>query len=93
MKWIQFLMILLLGFPLFQMDEIFDVDWLICENALSIKSEEGAPHANKCLWYALDPIPSLYDRVSFFLQLKDPLCGLYSSFQRATSFCRPPPRI
>jgi hypothetical protein len=93
MKWIQSLLILilLLGFPLFQLDQIVDIEWLVCENSLAIKSEQGYPCTSKCLWHDFEPIPSLFNRIDFVFQLKNPLSVLYSTFQRTTPFWRPPP--
>jgi hypothetical protein len=93
MKRIQSLLILflLLGFPLFQLDQIVDIEWLVCENSLAIKSEENNFCLSICLWHDFEPIHSLFNRISFVFQLKNPLSVLYSSFQRTTPFWRPPP--
>jgi hypothetical protein len=93
MKWIQSLLILLifLYFPLFQLDQVVDIKWLVSEDSLAIKSEDGGPFTSKCLWHGFKPIPSLFNRISFVFQLKNPLSVLYSSFQRTTPFWRPPP--
>ena len=93
MKWIQSLLILFLflGFSIFQLDQIFDIEWLVCENSLSIKSEYNNFCPNKCLWHDFEPITSLFNQIRYVFQLKNPLSVLYSSFQRATPFWRPPP--
>jgi len=93
MKWIQSLLILflLLSFPLFQLDQIVDIEWLVCENSLAIKSEGNNFCPNKYLWHDFEPIPSLFNRIGFVFQLKNPLSVLYSSFQRTAPFWRPPP--
>jgi len=93
MKWTQSLLILvlLLGFPLFQADQITDIEWVICEKCFAVKSEDGDTHATNCLWYDSEPEPSLFNRIGLVFQLKNPLSVLYSSFQKATPFWKPPP--
>jgi hypothetical protein len=95
MKWIQSILIifLLLGVPFFEMDQIVDNGWLVCENSLGIKSEYKGPWTSRSLWYDFEPMSSLFNRVSFVSQLKNPLSVLYSSFQRTTPFSRPPPTL
>ena len=49
MKGIQFLLILFLlpGLPLFQIDQAVDIEWLVCENSLVIKSEMNDPNIDQ----------------------------------------------
>ena len=93
MKWTQLLLIivLLLGFPLLQTDQVIGIEWLVCERSLAIKSEQGSPCTIKSLWRGFESISSLFNRISRVFQLKNPLYVLFSSFQRTTLFQRPPP--
>jgi hypothetical protein len=95
MKWIQFLLILflLLGFPLFQMDQVIDINWLICENSLAIKSEYSDSCIDRNLWFDSRPILSLFNQIRFIFQLKNPFSVLFSSFRGASPFWRPPPSL
>jgi hypothetical protein len=92
MKWFQFLLILflLLGFPLFQMDQTSDIEWLVCENSLITKSEMNAPSMDQNVWFDTKP-PSSLNQVKSFFQLKNPLSALSSYFQGSSPFWRPPP--
>jgi hypothetical protein len=93
MKWIQFLLILflLLGFPLFQIDQAVDIEWLVCENSLVIKSEMSDPNISHNLWFDLKPPTSVFNQVKFLFQSKNTLSILLSYFQGTSPFCRPPP--
>jgi hypothetical protein len=97
MKGIQFLLILFLlpGLPLFQMDQGVDIEWLVCENSLVIKSEWGGPCEEEfkftSVWFDLKPPSSFFNQVKSFFQLKNPLSALISYFQGPSPFWRPPP--
>jgi len=93
MKGIQFLLTLLLvpGLPLFQIDQAVDIEWLVCENCLLIKSEMNGPFINHDLCFNLKPSTSLFNQVKNFFQLKNPLSVLLSYFQGTSPFWRPPP--
>jgi hypothetical protein len=93
MKWIQFILILflLLGFPLFQMDQAVDIDWLVSENSLITKLEINDPFMDQNLWFDSKPPSSFLNQVKFFFQLKNPLSVLLSYFQGTSPFWRPPP--
>jgi hypothetical protein len=97
MKWFQSLLILLLllGFHLFQMDQVIDIGWLVCENSLITKSEwnDSCEKESKItsLWLDLKPPSSLFNQVNFFFQLKNPLSVLLSHFQGTSPFLRAPP--
>jgi len=93
MKCIEFLLILflLLGIPLFQMDQAVDIDWLVCENALVIKSEMNDPSIVQNFWFDLKPLSYFFNQVKFFFQLKNPLSVLLSYLQGTSPFWRPPP--
>ena len=93
MKGIQFLLILFLlpGLPLFQIDQAVDIDWLICENSLVIKSEMKDPNVDHNLWFDSKPSSSFLNQVKIFFQLKNPLSVLLSYFQGTSPFWRPPP--
>ena len=93
MKWIQFLLILflLLGFPLLQMDQAVDNDWVVCENFLVTKSEMNDPSIDQNLWFDLKPSSSFFNQVKFLFQLKNSLSVLLSFFQGILPFQRPPP--
>jgi len=99
MKWFQSLLILflLLGFLLFQIDQTIDIDWLVCENSLIIKSEWNDPCKKESkitsLWFDLKPSSSFFNQVKFFFQLKNPLSVLLSYFQGTSPFWRPPPTL
>jgi hypothetical protein len=97
MKRLQFLFIpfLLLSLPLFQMDQAIDIDWLVCENSLVIKSEWSDPCGKEfkitSLGFDLKPLSSFFNQGNFFLQLKNPLSILLSYFLETSPFWRPPP--
>jgi hypothetical protein len=93
MKCIQFLLILFLvpGIPLFQMDQAVDIDWLVCENTLVIKSEMNDPSIDQNFWFDLKPLSYFFNEVKFFFQLKNPLSVLLSYLQGTSPFWRPPP--
>ena len=93
MKWIQFLLILflLLGFPLLQMDQAVDIEWLVCESSLITKSEMNDPSIDQNLWFDLKPSSYFFNQVKFLFQLKNSLSVLLSFFQGILPFQRPPP--
>ena len=93
MKWIQFLLILflLLGLPLFQMDQAVDIEWLVCESSLITKSEMDDLSIDQNLWFDSKPPSSFFNQVKFLFQSKHPLSVLLSYFQGTSPFCRPPP--
>ena len=93
MKWIQFLLILFLlpGLPLFQMDQAVDIEWLVCESSLVIKSEMNGPFIDQNLCFNSKPPSSFFNQVKFLFQLKNPLSVLLSYFQGTSPFWRPPP--
>jgi hypothetical protein len=93
MNWVQFLIIpfLLLGFPLFQMDQVIDINWLICENSIIIKSEMNGPSIDQNLCFDSKPLSSFFNQVKFLFQSKNSLPILLSYFQGTSPFCRPPP--
>ncbi len=93
MKWIQFLLILFLfpAFPLFQMDQTVDIEWLVWENSLITKSEMKDPSMDQNLWMDSKPPLISFNQVKSFLQLKNPLSALPSYFQGSSPFWRPPP--
>jgi hypothetical protein len=94
MKWFQslFILFLLPGIPLFQMDQAVDIEWLVCGSSLVIKSEEmNGPSINQNLWFDLKPSLFSFSQVNFFFQLKNPLSVLLSYFQGTSPFYRPPP--
>jgi len=95
MKGIQFLLILFLlpGLPLFQIDQAVDIEWLVCENSLVIKSEMNDPNIDHNLWFDSKPSSSFLNQVKIFFQLKNPLSVLLSYFQGTSPFWRPPPRF
>ena len=95
MKGIQFLLILFLlpGLPLFQIDQAIDIDWLVCENSLVIKSEMNDPNIDHNLWIDSKPSSSFLNQVKIFFQVKNPLSVLLSYFQGTPPFWRPPPRF
>jgi hypothetical protein len=93
MKGIQFLLILFLlpGLPLFQIDQAMDIEWLVCENSLVIKSEINGPVIDHHLSFNSKPPISFFNQVKIFFQLKNPLSVLLSYFQGTSPFWRPPP--
>src|SRR4030042_4917653 len=97
MKWIPSILILLLllGLPLFQIDQAIGINCLVCENSLVIKSEWSNPCEREFkftnLWLDIKPPSSLFNQVNFFFQLKNTLSVLLSHFQGTSPFCRPPP--
>jgi hypothetical protein len=93
MKWIQFLLIifLLLGFPLFQGDQLIDINWVICDNTLVIKSESKEPRIEKIFWPQTKPKVSFFNQRGFIYQLKNSISFLISSFKGTSPFWRPPP--
>ena len=95
MRWIQSLLILFLlpGLPLFQMDQAIDIDWLVCENSLIIKSEMNGPFINHDLCFNSKPLTSFLNQVKIHFQLKNPLSILLSYFHGTSPFWRPPPRF
>ncbi len=95
MKLVQFLLILFLlpGLPLFQIDQAVDIEWLVCENSLVIKSEMNGPFIEHDLCFNSKPLTSFLNQVKIHLQLKNPLSILLSYFQGTSPFWRPPPRF
>jgi hypothetical protein len=93
MKGIQFLLILFLlpGLPLFQIDQAVDIEWLVCENSLVIKSEMNDPSIDQNLCFNSKPPSSFLNQVKIFFQLKNLLSVLLSYFQGTSPFWRPPP--
>ena len=93
MKWIQFILILflLLGFPLLQMDQAVDIDWVVCENSLVTKLEMNHPSMDQNLCFDSKLPASSLNQVKIFFQLKNPLSVLLSYFQGTSPFWRPPP--
>lgn len=95
MKWIQFLLTLLLlpGLPLFQIDQAIDIEWLVCENSLVIKSEMDGPSVNQNMYSNPKPPSVFLNQLKIFFQSKNPLSVLLSYFQGTSPFWRPPPRF
>jgi hypothetical protein len=93
MRGVQFLLILFLlpGLPLFQIDQAVDIEWLVCENSLIIKSETNGPSIDQNLWFDLKPPTSIFNQFKFFFQLKNSLSILLSYLQGPSLFYRPPP--
>ena len=93
MRWIQSLLILFLlpGLPLFQVDQPFHIEWLVCEDSLVIKSEMNSSFVDQNLWFDSKPSSSFFNQVKIFFQLKNPLSVLLSYFQGTSPFWRPPP--
>ncbi len=87
------ILILLLGVPLFQTDQLIDIEWLVCENCVSIKTGDENTQATHLVSYYFEPEPPLFNQIGVIFHLKNPLSVLFSSFQRATPFWRPPPGI
>ncbi len=92
MSWIQFSLILLLvpGFPFLQMDQIVNLDWIVCEDAtvqeprnIDCGSAEGLVNNSK--------LPSIFPQFHFILKLKNPISVLFPSFWGTLPFWRPPP--
>jgi hypothetical protein len=93
MKWIQFFLtlFLLLGLPLFQMDQVVDIEWLVCGSSLIIKSEMNDSSIDQNLWFdSKHPSPFL-NRVNIFFNLKNTSSILLSYFEGTSPLCRPPP--
>jgi len=93
MKWIKIplLLIVLLGFPLFQLDQAFDGDWLVWEDPLVLKSGHNIL-APTCIWG--DPVKTVSAFASpmrLISQLRNPLSVLHDSFRRTSPFWKPPP--
>jgi hypothetical protein len=95
MKWIQFLLILFLlpGLPLFQIDQAIDIEWLVCENSLVIKSEMNGPSVDQNMCFNPKPPSAFLNQLKTFFQLKNPLSILLSYFHGTSPFWRPPPRF
>ncbi len=93
MKPTHFVMVLalLLGFPLFQMDQVIDTEWLVCENFLAVKFEGSDFSADKTCDFYPEPSLPLLDPISFISQLRNPLYILYASSKGIFPFWRPPP--
>ena len=93
MSWIQFSLILLLvpGFPLLQVDQVVNIDWIVCEDVYVQKlrnidcgSAEGLVNNSR--------LSSIFPQFHFILKLKNPMSVLFSSFWGTLPFRRPPPR-
>ena len=93
MKWFQFLLIflLLIGFPLSQIDQAIDIDWLVCENSIITKLEINQPSIDQNLLFDLNSPSSFFNQVKSFFQLKNPSSILLSYFLETSPFWRPPP--
>lgn len=93
MKWIQFALILFLlpGLPLFQLDQATDIEWLVCENSLVIKSEVSGVPVDQNICFIPKPPSAFLNPLKAFFQLKNPLSILLSNFEGASLFSRPPP--
>jgi len=93
MKGLQSLLILFLlpGLPLFQMDQAVDIEWLVCENSLVIKTEMNSSFVDENLCYDSKPPSTFLDQSKTFFQLKNSLSILLSYFQGTSPFWRPPP--
>ena len=93
MSWIQFLLTLfiLLSLPLSQMDQTIDINWLVCENSLIIKSEMNGPSIDQNLWLDSKPPSSFLNQIESFSQMKNLLSALPCHFQDSPPFWRPPP--
>src|SRR5512139_655781 len=94
MKLVQFLLVLFLlpGLPLFQIDQAIDIEWLVCENSLVIKSEMNGPSVDQNLCFNPKPASAFLNQSRAFFQLKNPLSVLLSYFEGASLFSRPPPQ-
>jgi len=73
------------------MDQAVDIEWLVCENSLVIKSEMNGPSIDHHLSFNSKPPSSFFNQVKTFFQLKNPLSVLLSYFQGTSPFWRPPP--
>jgi hypothetical protein len=99
MKLIQALLILFLplSLPLFQMDQAIDIDWLVSEDSLIIKSEWSDLCEKEFkllgLWFDVGPPSSFFNQIKFFIKLKNPLPVLISYFQETSPFWRSPPAL
>jgi hypothetical protein len=97
MREIQFLLILflLLGLPLFQIDQAIDIDWVVCEDSIVIKTEWSDTCEKEfrftSFWFDLRPLSPFYNPLKSFFQLKNPLSILLSYFKGISPFWRPPP--
>ncbi len=93
MKLVQFLLVLFLlpGFPLFQIDQAIDIEWLVCENSLVIKSETNGPSVDQNVCFNPKPPSAFPNQLKAFFQTEDSLSVLLSYFQAASLFSRPPP--
>jgi len=93
MKWIQFALIplLVLGFPLFQMDQIIDTDWLVCEKFPASKVEYSNLNPEEGSYFNFKHLSFLPSCIGLFFQLKNPLSVLFASFWGTSPFWRPPP--
>jgi hypothetical protein len=99
MKLIQALIILflLLSLPLFQMDQANDIDWLVSEDSLVIKSEWSDLCEKEFkftgLTFDLGSLSSFLRQIDFFFQFKNPSLFLLSYFQGTSPFWRSPPTL
>jgi len=93
MKLVQFLLTLFLlpGLPLFQIDQAVDIEWLVCENSLVIKSEMNGPSVDQNVCSNPKPPSAFLDQLKPLFQVKNPSSILLSYFQGDSRFSRPPP--
>lgn len=82
---------LLLGFPLLQVDQVIDTDWLVCEDSLAVKLEGPSFSVDKNFVFYPEPLLPLFDPISFISQLRNSLSILYASFKGIVPFWKPPP--
>ncbi len=95
MKWIQFLLILFLlpGLPLFQMDQAVDIEWLVCENSLVIKSEINGPFIDHHLCFNSKPPSSFFNQVKISLPTEEPFICFTFLFSGDLSFLETPSEL
>jgi len=93
MKGIQFLLILflVLGLPLFQIDQAVDIAWLVCEDSLVVRLEMKGPLADQNLSLNLEPPSCIFNQIKSFLHLKNAISVLVSYSKGTSPFWRPPP--
>ncbi len=85
---------LLLGFPLLQMDQVIDTEWLVCDNFLTIKFEDSDFSADKDSYFYPEVLLPLFDQISLVSQLKNPLSVFYASSTKGiVPFWKPPPSV
>jgi hypothetical protein len=93
MNWIRFLLIFFLvsGFSLFQMDQVIDLDWLVCDNSLSEEINDQGLGEDKDSQFDEKPISNLREQFNTICQLKNPLSVLFPFFWGTAPFLRSPP--